>query len=94
MGDHVEDEEELLIEVVWDQSSRLVAQLSVSPDTRLLKIHEHLLKIQGDLGDFHYTFNSKPIFPEFYSVFKARHLAPVLVIRHGGYELRHEDSNN
>ncbi len=89
----MDDQEEVQVEVVWDHSSSLVAQFSISPDATLLMIHDKLVKSRGDLGDFHYSFHSKPIFPEFYSIFRARHLSPVLVIRKGGYELRHEDSS-
>jgi hypothetical protein len=87
-----EEVEDVVIEVVWEHSTKLVHKMHANPEMTLKEVHDELSKAHPELDDFYYVFHGKPIFNEFYGVFKARHLSPVLVLRQGTVDLQHQEA--
>jgi len=83
------DDEQVVIEVMWDHSSRIQAKLRVHSQATLRDMHEALTKAKPHLAskEFCYLYLGRPVFREFWGVFEAQHFAPTLILKEGSYRI-------
>jgi hypothetical protein len=77
--------DDILVEVMWDTSSKVIAKLRVDPSATLRDMHSALVGARPVLEnkEFMYLYHGKPVFREFWNVFEAQDFAPTLIMRAG-----------
>lgn len=83
------EDESVVLEIVWEDRSILIKSILLNRQQSLLHIDHQLRIACPELVDveFCYVLNGKPIFEEFWDVFKVKNLLPVLSLRPGTVEL-------
>lgn len=78
-----------VLEIRWDSDYSLVAKLRVSSLNTLRDVHSALLGALPSLQkkEFTYLFQGKPIFREFWGIFLAKDICPVLRIADCGFKI-------
>eukprot|EP00475_Leptophrys_vorax_P019572 TRINITY_DN2681_c0_g1_i1.p1 TRINITY_DN2681_c0_g1~~TRINITY_DN2681_c0_g1_i1.p1 ORF type:complete len:395 (-),score=84.23 TRINITY_DN2681_c0_g1_i1:127-1311(-) len=83
-------DEQVLIEVVWENQTKAQARLRVQPFATLRDMHNALVSAKPafDSRDYCYMYEGQPIFREFWDVFEAQCFNKKLYMRPGTYTIK------
>jgi hypothetical protein len=83
-------DDQVLIEVVWENQVKAQARLRVQPFATLRDMHNALVtaKPTFDSKDYCYMFEGRPIFREFWDIFEAHCFNKKLYMRPGAYSIK------